>query len=127
MKKSNSKRTFGQELIERLQEFVETLESGADIEKTFRCHRVEVDGESPPAAPQVVKQTRKMVGASQAAFAQFLGVSAQTLREWEQGANEPGDIAKRFMDEIRLNPDYWRGRLAQVAVAKKRRAKSTAK
>jgi len=50
-------------------------------------------------------------------FAHFLGVSVKTVRSWEQGKT-PSDIASRFMDEIRHNPNYWRQRLKESAKAK---------
>ncbi len=123
MKKKLKKR-IGQQLVESLQGFVEALESGVDIEKTFTCHHVKVNIDSMECEPQTVKQTRKMLRASQTVFAKFLGVSVQTVRAWEQGANVPSDIAKRFMYEIRLNPDYWTTRLRARIVLKKHAAAS---
>jgi putative transcriptional regulator len=118
------KKRIGQQIVESLQKFVETLQSGADIETTFNCHRVEIPAGPPPCDAKTVKNTRKMLGASQAVFAAFLGVSVQTVRAWEQDENVPSDIAKRFMHEIRLNPDYWRTRLGEMSVPKKRAAPS---
>jgi putative transcriptional regulator len=120
--KRKTKKRIGQQIVESLQKFVEKLQSGADIEATFTCHRVEVNVDSAAYDPQVVKKTRKLLRASQAVFAQFLGVSVQTVRAWEQGENPPSDIAKRFMDEIRHDPDHWRTRLREMLVPKKRAA-----
>jgi DNA-binding transcriptional regulator YiaG len=119
MKRKN-KKSIGQQIIESLQEAVDSLRSGASIEETFTCHRVDVNAKPRVYDAQVVKDTRKLLRASQTVFAKFLGVSAQTVRAWEQGENEPSDMAKRFMDEIRHNPDYWRGRLRDIAIVKKR-------
>jgi putative transcriptional regulator len=119
MKQRKKKKTFGQEIVERLQEFVDVLESGADIEKTFTCHRVEMPGAPSDIDPHAVKQVRTTMKASQAVFARFLGVSVQTVRAWEQGTNVPSEMAKRFLDEIRHNPDYWRTRLHEMTVPKK--------
>jgi len=119
MKKKTNKR-LGQQIIESLQEFVETLKSGANIQEACRCRVVELDPKSAPANSTVVEATRKMIGASQRVFAKFLGVSAQTVRAREQGEEVLSDMAKRFMDEIRLNPDYWRTRLREVVKVKKR-------
>lgn len=121
------KKRIADEIIESLQEAVESLQGGAAIEDVFTCHRVEVAAPSPQYAALDVKQVRKLLRASQAIFAQFLGVSVQTVRAWEQGENVPSDIAKRFMDEIRHNPDYWRQRLREVVVVKKRKVASSAK
>jgi putative transcriptional regulator len=121
------KKRIADQIVESLQEFVETLQGGADIETTFNCRRVVIDAPSTEYDENVVKATRKMLAASQAIFAQFLGVSVQTVRAWEQGENVPSEIAKRFMDEIRHNPDYWRQRLREVVVPKKRKTASQAK
>ncbi len=122
--KRKAKKRIGQQIVESLRGFVEKLQSGADIETTFTCHRVEVNVGPTVYDPQVVKQTRKLLRASQAVFAQFLGVSVQTVRAWEQGENPPSDIAKRFMDEIRHDPEHWRTRLRELSVPKKKRAAS---
>jgi DNA-binding transcriptional regulator YiaG len=122
-KKRKTKTRFGQALIKSLREFAEQLQSCEDIETTFRCRRVEVDVASSSYDPEAIKETRGMLKASQTVFAGLLGVSAQTVRAWEQGQNTPSPIAKRFIDEIRHDPDYWRARLREV-IEKKRLAAS---
>ena len=59
-----------------------------------------------PYGPALVKRTRAILSVSQGIFAQFLGVSVNTVQAWERGINVPKDVACRFMDEIRHNPDY---------------------
>ena len=67
-----------------------------------------------------VKATRKLLGASQSVFAQFLGVSVRSVRAWEAGRKGPLDSVARFMDEIRHNPEYMRQRLREsVSIRKK--------
>ena len=117
--KPKAKKRIGQQIIDSLQEAVDSLRGGASLEETFTCHRVDVDVKPGVYDPEVAKGTRKLLCASQSVFATFLGVSLQTVRAWEQGENVPSDMAKRFMDEIRLNPDYWRARLRQVVSTKK--------
>jgi putative transcriptional regulator len=117
--KQKVKKRVGQQIVESLQEFVEALRAGADLE-TFTCRNVELAVERPVYDGETVVQTRKLMRASQAVFARFLGVSVQTVRAWEQEENVPSDIAKRFMDEIRHDPDYWRVRLREVTVPKRR-------
>ena len=121
------KRRIADEIIESLKEAVEALRSGAPLEEVFTCRRVEVTLRTPLYGAVEVKQVRQLLRASQAIFAQFLGVSVQTVRAWEQGENVPSDIAKRFMDEIRHDPDYWRKRLREVVVVKKRKLASQSK
>jgi putative transcriptional regulator len=117
--KQKTKKRIGEQIIDTLQEAVESLRTGATLDETFTCHRVEVNLEPTEYDPKVAKDTRKMLGASQSIFARFLGVSVQTVRSWEQGENVPSDIAKRFMEEIRYNPEYWRARLREAVNAKR--------
>jgi putative transcriptional regulator len=121
------RRNIGEEIIESLKEAVEGLRSGKPLEEVFTCRRVEVAPRAAEYDTADPKQVRQLLRASQAIFAQFLGVSVQTVRAWEQGENVPSDIAKRFMDEIRHDPEYWRKRLREVVVPKKRKVASKAK
>lgn len=51
-----------------------------------------------------VKQVRKELFLTQAAMAQLLGVTEQTVRRWERGQNEPViSIQKKFYDFCRHN------------------------
>jgi putative transcriptional regulator len=115
---SGKKATVGTRIIQGLQEFVETLEQREPVTEKFTCRQIELDLRPTPYDPEMVKETRKLLGASQSVFARFLGVSIKTVRAWEQGINTPNDIACRFMDEIRRNPPYWLERLRDAAVAK---------
>jgi putative transcriptional regulator len=110
-KKMNS---LERDLIEGLEGFVTALKNGEKIIDKFTCRRVVLDLRTHVYTPARVKATRKLLRASQALFAQFLGVSAKTVRAWESGKT-PSDIARRFMDEIQRNPDYWRARLRDSA------------
>ena len=92
--KTKTKKRIGAQIVESLQEFLAELQNGADL-STFKCRVVEVKPPSKPADAELVKQTRAALRASQTIFARFLGVSAQTVRAWEQGENVPSDIAKR--------------------------------
>ncbi len=71
-----------------------------------------------PYGPEQVKETRRLLNASQALFAKFLGVSASTVRAWEHGTNVPSALACRFMDEIRREPERWVERLRSAVVYK---------
>ena len=116
--KVSKKATVGTRIIQGLQEFVDTLKKGESVAEKFTCRVVELDLRPTPYDPGMVKETRNLLRASQAVFARFLGVSIKTVRSWEQGINTPSDMACRFMDEIRLNPKYWLGRLKQAAVTR---------
>lgn len=105
--------SVGPKIIEGLREFTEALENDEPIVQRFTCRTVMLDMVPAVNNPRTVKATRKLLGTSQAIFAQFLGVSVNAVRAWEQGANTPSDMACRFMDEIRRNLQYWRNRLRE--------------
>lgn len=105
------KKSLGKTIGDRLNEFADALESGQDVSAKFTCRKVQLNLEPQPYDPKLVKQTRSLLGASQNIFARFLGVAVDTVQAWERGANVPSDMACRFMDEIRHNPEYWRERL----------------
>jgi DNA-binding transcriptional regulator YiaG len=91
---------------------VDHLRSGAPIEEKYTRRRVVLELQPRTYSARQVKETRKLLNASQALFAQFLGVSATSVRSWEQGV-APSGMARRFMDEIRRDPQYWRSRLKE--------------
>src|SRR5580704_1212617 len=94
------------EILQALSEFTDALEKGEVVER-FNCRRIKLNLVPTHYSPDLVKKTRKVLGVSQMLFARFLGVSAKTVRAWEQGVNVPHKMAGRFMDEIRKNPLYW--------------------
>src|SRR5438105_1880530 len=100
-------------VLKRLQEFTETLERGERIAERFTCRRVELNIEPGHYTPAMVKDARELLSVSQGVFAKFLGVRVKTICSWEQGINTPSGMACRFLDEIRLNPKYWRKRLQE--------------
>lgn len=119
----NMKRnSVGDEIVRRLEVFTEALENGESITERFTCRKIELDLRPQTYSPQLVKETRKLLGASQAVFALFLGVSVKTVRAWEQGGNLPSDLACRFMDEIRGNLDLMRKRLKDAIKVKARKS-----
>ncbi len=118
MNEPKAKAPVGTRIIQGLQELVDTLEKKKPITEKFNCRVVELNLRPKPYSPELVKETRELLHASQAIFARFLGVSVKTVRAWEQGVNTPNDMACRFMDEIRLNPAYWVKRLETAAVAR---------
>ena len=107
------KRSVEERLVSGLQEFVTALKSGEPIAEKFTCRTVAVDLKPKRYAGADVKATRQLLNASQGVFAQFLGVSVKTIRAWEQDVNRPNNMACRFLEEIKRNPEYMRGRLRQ--------------
>jgi putative transcriptional regulator len=112
------KASVGKRVVDRLQEFAEALENKEVVSERFTCRRFTLELQPTTYSPELVKGTRDLLNASQAVFAMFLGVSRGTVRRWELGTNEPSDMACRFMDEIRSNPELFRERL-RAAVCKR--------
>ena len=112
------------DILEALAEFTGALEKGEVLQR-LTCRQVKLNLEPSPYSPQLVKGTRKVLGVSQPLFARFLGVSAKTVRSWEQGINTPSPMARRFMDEIRQTPSHWADRLREVAVTNNDREEPT--
>ena len=108
------KKTVGTRIIEGLTEFAEALESGEPLETRLTGHRLSIDLMPRKYRPRDVRATRRLLGASQSLFARFLGVALGTVRAWEQGRNVPNGAAARLLDEIRLNPGFWKTRFASV-------------
>lgn len=79
-----------------------------------RITNVEFDPELSEYNAHSVREVRRLLGMSQAIFAQFLGVTRSAVRAWEQGLRPPKAIARRFMDEIRHAPRYWKKRVRQM-------------
>lgn len=113
MAKKRKMTTIERDLVEGLEGFLGDLANDVNIEGKYTCRRMVLDLEPVPYSAAQIKATRKLLRVSQVLFAKFLGVSANTVRSWEQGKAEPQDIACRFMDEIQRNPDWYRERLAQ--------------
>ena len=111
-RKSNS---IGDKIVGRLKGFVDAVENGNDVRERFTCRTIRLNLEPQAYSPKLVKETRDLLGASQAIFAQFLGVSPSAVQDWEQGAKPPKGSACRLMDEIRRNPDYWIRRLKELS------------
>jgi putative transcriptional regulator len=101
----------GAEILEALEEVRAALKSGEPLEGRFTVRSYRFDFSAREYGPEDVRSVRQILGLSQPLFANFLGVCASTVRSWEQGTRPPSSIARRFMDEITADPEYWRGRL----------------
>jgi putative transcriptional regulator len=109
--------TVEEELLEAMAEFTDALRDG-EVTKRLTCRQIKLNLQPQDYSPPLVKKTRMVLGISQVLFARFLGVSPKTVRSWEQGKSTPGPMACRFMDEIRLAPNYWIERFRNVIVTK---------
>jgi putative transcriptional regulator len=106
------KRSIGNRILRGLKEFTDSLKED-NVTTKLTCRKVTLDLQPPAYTPKAVRDTRKTLKVSQAVFAQFLGVKPTAVRSWEQGRQAPSEMARRFMDEIRRNPEYWRTRLSE--------------
>jgi putative transcriptional regulator len=109
------KRTVGQRILKRLGDFAETLKTTDKISEKYTCRTIKLNLEPQSYSPEQVRDTRKILNASQGVFAEFLGVSVRAVQDWEQGLKLPHGSACRIMDEIRRNPEYWIKRLRELA------------
>lgn len=57
-----------------------------------------------PLSPSEIREIRKSLNASQAAFAQFLCVSVKAVQSWEQGVRSPQRTALRLLRIARRTP-----------------------
>ncbi|MEX0866391.1 MAG: hypothetical protein WD030_03465 [Pirellulales bacterium] len=109
-----SPHTLEETLVKSLENFADALESGEDLAERFTCRKVLLKLPPTPYGPADVRETRQILGASQAIFAQFLGVSPRTVQAWEQGEQVPSPIARRFMDEIRHDRERFQRRFLEL-------------
>lgn len=108
---------LGAEIVQRLKRFTENLDATDDLTRRFTCRTVRLNiGPTKYTAAQV-KSARHKLCASQAIFAQFLGVSPSAVQDWEQGVKTPRGSACRLMDEIRRDPEYYLRRLRELSLA----------
>ena len=109
---------LGAEMVAGLSAFCHALETGEPIAKRFTVRTVHLDLQPKLYSASDIKDVRKMLNASQALLARFLGVSVNSVRSWEQGSRTVPTIACRFLDEIVANPDVWKQRLSQAISTK---------
>ncbi|HEX6037143.1 helix-turn-helix domain-containing protein [Longimicrobium sp.] len=102
---------LGRLIIESMQEVLAHAR-GEDI--PARVTTVQVTArkahlEPPPwYPPHLIREIRHRLSVSQAIFAQMLGVSASTVRAWEQGKREPEGPARRLLQVADLHMDvFW--------------------
>jgi DNA-binding transcriptional regulator YiaG len=117
VKNARAAKSVGTRITESLQEFADVLEKGIPFANKYLSRVVQLHFQPASFSPQDVRETRRLLSASQTVFAALLGVYVQTVRAWEQGSKNPNDMARRFLDEIRRNPAYWLGRLRDAAAA----------
>ena len=106
----------GARIVAALEQLAADLEEGIPLESKYTVRRVRVLPEAPTFSPAHVRAVRERVGASLEVFAQLLAVSPMTLRAWEQGRRTPSPIARRFLGEIEMAPEHFRGRILAAGI-----------
>ncbi len=89
-KKTDPKTSVGKEVVGRLKRFAEkiqTLEGLGDLPDVLTVRKVKLDLKPRAFNASEIKVVREDLRVSQAVFADFLGVSASTVQDWEQGAS----------------------------------------
>jgi putative transcriptional regulator len=83
------------------------------VREAGRIRRDEAQPSRVTTFPAVdVKAIRKRLGKSQSAFAQMIGVSVATLRNWEQGRRRPEGPARALLRVAEASPEVVAASLA---------------
>jgi putative transcriptional regulator len=101
------KRNIGNEIIRDLKALHRDLRSRAPLAEKYTVRTVGRVPEPTIYDADDVRAIRESLHASQAVFAQMVGVSAALVRAWEGGIRQPAPIARRLLDVIRRNPRGW--------------------
>lgn len=107
--------SFAGDILHGLKEFNDAMNGDKRAQKRLTFRKVKLNLQPTTYDPELVRATRAQLGTSQRVFAEFLGVSVQTVRAWEQGINPVSPASARLLDEIRHDPEYWRARLRELA------------
>jgi putative transcriptional regulator len=114
-KKAKKPLDVGQELVRRLRHFNEILDTTDNLPDQFTCRTIRLNLQPKGYHGADVKKVRTILGVSQALFAQFAGVSAAAVKDWEQDIKPPNGAVCRLMDEIIHNPAYFQSRIRELA------------
>lgn len=118
MEEQHSK--LGKLIIESLKEVVAHAR-GEDIPARVTTMQVtarKAHLELPPwYPPYLIREIRQKLSVSQAIFAQMLGVSASTVRAWEQGKREATGPASRLLQIAEMHPDVLRDVCGEIIPA----------
>ena len=102
-----NKKDFG-ELMESLRDGGEVLRGTKRASRSWsveRGNRVQIK--------DTVQTLRQEFGMSQSMFARFMGVSVNTLQNWEQGRRQPSGAARVLLTIASRQPVLFRETLAE--------------
>jgi putative transcriptional regulator len=108
----------GDELVGRLGRFTQKLDSissAAELPEVLTVRKVKLNLRPQHFTGAELKAVRERLRVSQAVFAEFLGVSASTLRDWEQEVSSVSGPACRLLQEILHDFESWSRRIRELA------------
>ena len=103
-KNANKKTNLGQSLLKGLREAVAFENKKIDL----RTSTVEIPDVPPTYNKTEVKEVREQLNVSQPIFAQILGVSDDTVKSWERGANKPSGSSARLIQIAKEDPQTFK-------------------
>ena len=114
MKKQNKDKgtKLGQGLLKGLKEAVAFEGKKLDL----RATTVEIPDVPPEFNKGQVKDVREQLNVSQPIFAQILGVSDDTVKAWERGANKPSGSSARLIQIAKEDPQTFKQIIRRLAV-----------
>jgi DNA-binding transcriptional regulator YiaG len=101
-----------------IDELLEAAQAGKSLEGlcTIRTRKLELKPRE--YGPDEVRAVRRMLKASQALLARFMGVNTQTVSYWEQGRRKVPPMARRYLDDLVDFPVLWATRTGSSVKAK---------
>ena len=96
---------IAEEIAQGLQEIL-AYEQG---KISLNTHKAQIPSPPKEYQPEQIREVRVRLGYSQAFFARIIGVSADSVRSWEQGLRSPSRAAARvleFLDEPGLLEEF---------------------
>jgi putative transcriptional regulator len=91
------------QLVESLKQGDAILKGEAEPSRRVEVHLPATEGNNTQSAAQV-RELRRRFGLSQKQFADVLGISAGTLRNWEQGRRAPEGSARVLLRVVARHP-----------------------
>ena len=94
---------LGQGLLKGLREAVAFENKKIDL----RTITIEIPDLPPEFSKKEVKAVRERLNVSQPIFAKILGVSGDTVKAWERGANKPSGSSARLIQIAKVDPHVF--------------------
>jgi len=117
---SKTKKSVGNELVDRLRRFTDKLDQAAPNEELpdiVTVRKLKLNLRPRVFSAEEIKMIREQLRISQAVFAEFLGVSKSAVQDWEQGRNEVNGPVCRILEELGGDMDNWAKRIRELSEA----------